>query len=63
LRQTRTAAGKGPPISTCKQVLRTFQPDNAFGRCRQLYPPRFAYVAMMMQKNGQGSEHKFLAMQ
>jgi hypothetical protein len=25
--------------------------------------PRFAYVAMMMQKNGQGSEHKFLAMQ
>ena len=24
--------------------------------------PRFAYVAMMMQKNGQGGEHKFLAL-
>jgi hypothetical protein len=25
--------------------------------------PRSAYVAMMLQKNGHGCEHKFLAMQ
>jgi len=54
LQQTSFKAGKVPHISTCMLALRSSQPDNTFGRCRQPCPQAFSLCSYDDAENRAG---------